>query len=144
MNKSERTTMINFYKQAMYNFKASLLYEITRSNQKIEIISNYKNIKSLTKLCRNLNIDTTEYRKLNKSELTTFLNATVDNKKMNYYFTVNDLLKGDYIQLIKDVLRLDTVDEFLYALEIAEYFNFITSDFYYLVRDELEKAYNNQ
>ena len=140
MNKTEKTTITDFYKQAMYSFKISLIQEITRGEHLTEITSNYKNVKELTKLCRKLNIDTTEYRKINKAELITFLNATVKNKKMNYYFSVNDLLKGDYTQLIKDAERLEATDELLYMLDTAMYFNFITENLYQLIREELEKV----
>ena len=135
MNKTEKNTITNFYNQAMYNFKLSL-----QGNDTTEIILNYNNVKNLTALCNNLNVDTTEYRKINKEEFIQFLNATVNKKKLNYYFSVNDLLKGDYIQLIKDVERLETTDELLYMLDTAMYFNLITENFYQLVREELEEV----
>ena len=139
MNKTEKNTIINFYKEAMCNFKISLMQEVVRGDVLTEIISNYNNIKNLTALCNNLKVDINEYRFLSKSDLIIFLNATVNNRKMNYYFTVNDLLKGDYVQLIKDTLRLDTTDELLYMLEVAEYFNLITKNIHQLIRDELEE-----
>ena len=139
MNKTEKNTIISFYKEAMYSFKISLMQEVVRGDVVTEIISNYNNIKSLTALCNNLKVDINEYRFLSKSDLIIFLNATVNNRKMNYYFTVNDLLKGDYVQLIKDTLRLDATDELLYMLEVAEYFNLITKNINQLIRDELEE-----
>ena len=139
MNKTEKNTIINFYKEAMYSFKISLMQEVVRGDVLTEIISNYNNIKNLTALCNNLKVDINEYRFLSKSDLIIFLNATVNNRKMNYYFTVNDLLKGDYVQLIKDTLRLDATDELLYMLEVAEYFNLITKNIHQLIRDELEE-----
>ena len=139
MNKTEKNTIISFYKEAMYSFKISLMQEVVRGDVVTEIISNYNNIKSLTALCNNLKVDINEYRFLSKSDLIIFLNATVNNRKMNYYFTVNDLLKGDYVQLIKDTLRLDATDELLYMLEVAEYFNLITKNIHQLIRDELEE-----
>lgn len=139
MNKTEKNTIINFYKEAMYNFKISLMQEVVRGDMITEIISNYNNIKNLTALCNNLKVDINEYRFLSKSDLIIFLNATVNNRKMNYYFTVNDLLKGDYVQLIKDTLRLDAIDELLYMLEVAEYFNLITKNIHQLIREELEE-----
>ena len=134
MNKSEKNTIVSFYKQAVYSFKLSL-----QGNNTTEIILNYNNIKSLTTLCNNLKVDINEYRFLCKSDLIIFLNSTVNEKKMNYYFSVNDLLKGDYTQLIKDTIRLEAVDELLYMLEIAEYFNLITKNLHRLIRDELEE-----
>ena len=139
MNKTEKNTIISFYKEAMYSFKISLMQEVVRGDVVTEIISNYNNIKSLTALCNNLKVDINEYRFLSKSDLIIFLNATVNNRKINYYFTVNDLLKGDYVQLIKDTLRLDATDELLYMLEVAEYFNLITKNIHQLIRDELEE-----
>ena len=135
MNKTEKNTITSFYKEAMYNFKLSL-----QGNDITEIILSYNNVKNLTALCNNLNVDTTEYRKINKEEFIEFLNATVNKKKLNYYFSVNDLLKGDYTQLIKDVERLETTDELLYMLDTAMYFNFITENLYQLIREELEKV----
>ena len=134
MTKTEKTTITNFYKHAMYSLKLSL-----QGNNKTEIISNYNNVKNLTALCENLSFNITECRKINKEELITFLNATVENKKMNYFFSVNDLLKGDYVQLIKDTLRLDATDELLYMLDIAEYFNLISENLYNIIREELEE-----
>ena len=139
MNKSEKNTIISFYKEAMCSFKISLMREVVKGEEITEIISNYNNIKSLTALCNNLKVDISEYRFLSKSDLIIFLNATVNKKKMNYYFSVNDLLKGDYTQLIKDTIRLEAVDELLYMLEIAEYFNLITKNLHQLIRDELEE-----
>ena len=135
MNKSEKNITTSFYKEAMYNFKLSL-----QGNDITEIILSYNNVKNLTALCNNLNVDTTEYRKINKEEFIKFLNVTVNKKKLNYYFSVNDLLKGDYIQLIKDVERLEAIDELLYMLDTAMYFNFITENFYQLIREELEEV----
>ena len=135
MNKSEKNIITSFYKEAMYNFKLSL-----QGNDTIEIILSYNNVKNLTALCNNLNVDTTEYRKINKEEFIKFLNVTVNKKKLNYYFSVNDLLKGDYIQLIKDIERLEATDELLYMLDTAMYFNFITENLYQLIREELEKV----
>ena len=135
MNKTEKNTITSFYKEAMYNFKLSL-----QGNDITEIILSYNNVKNLTALCNNLNVDTTEYRKINKEEFIKFLNVTVNKKKLNYYFSVNDLLKGDYTQLIKDVERLETTDELLYMLDTAMYFNFITENLYQLIREELEKV----
>ena len=134
MNKSEKNTITGFYQQTIYNFKLSL-----QGNDTTEIILNYNNVKNLTALCNNLNVDTTEYKKINKEEFIQFLNATVNNKKLNYYFSVNDLLKGDYIQLIKDVERLEAIDELLYMLDTAIYFNLITENLYQLIRNELEE-----
>ena len=134
MNKSEKNTIISFYQQTMYNFKLSL-----QCNDTTEIILNYNNVKNLTALCNNLNVDTTEYRKINKEEFIQFLNTTVNKKKLNYYFSVNDLLKGDYIQLIKDTERLEATDELLYMLDTALYFNLITENFYQLVISEYEE-----
>ena len=134
MNKTEKNTIISFYKEAMYSFKLSL-----QGNNTAEIILNYNNVKNLTALCKNLNVDITEYKKINKEEFIQFLNATVNKKKLNYYFSVNDLLKGDYIQLIKDVERLEATDELLYMLDTAMYFNLITENLYQLVREELEE-----
>ena len=134
MNKSEKNTITNFYKHAMYSFRLSL-----QGNNTAEIILNYNNVKNLTALCKNLNIDITEYKKINKEEFIKFLNTTVNKKKLNYYFSVNDLLKGDYIQLIKDVEKLEATDELLYMLDTAIYFNLITENFYQLVREELEE-----
>ena len=139
MNKTEKNTIINFYKEAMYSFKISLMQEVVRGDVITEIISNYNNIKSLTALCNNLKIDINEYKFLCKSDLIIFLNSTVNNRKMNFYFSVNDLLKGDYNQLIKDTLRLDAIDELLYLLEVAEYFNLITKNIYQLIKGELEE-----
>ena len=139
MNKTEKNTIINFYKEAMYSFKISLMQEVVRGDVITEIISNYNNIKSLTALCNNLKVDINEYKFLCKSDLIIFLNATVNNRKMNFYFSVNDLLKGDYAQLIKDTLRLDATDELLYLLEVAEYFNLITKNVHRLIKDELEE-----
>ncbi len=135
MNKTEKNTITSFYKEAMYNFKLSL-----QGNDTTEIILSYNNVKNLTALCNNLNVDTTEYRKINKEEFIKFLNATVNKKKLNYYFSVNDLLKGDYIQLIKDTERLEAIDELLYMLDTAIYFNLITENFYQLIREELEEV----
>ena len=135
MNKTEKNTITSFYKEAMYRFKLSL-----QGNNTTEIILNYNNVKNLTALCNNLNIDITEYKKINKEEFIKFLNATVNKKKLNYYFSVNDLLKGDYIQLIKDVERLEATDELLYMLDTAIYFNLITENFYQLIREELEEV----
>ena len=134
MNKTEKNTITSFYKEAMYRFKLSL-----QGNNITEIILNYNNVKNLTALCNNLNIDITEYKKINKEEFIQFLNATVNKKKLNYYFSVNDLLKGDYIQLIKDIERLEATDELLYMLDTAMYFNLITENLYQLVREELEE-----
>ena len=135
MNKSEKNTIISFYNQAIYSFKLSL-----QGNDTNEIILSYNNVKNLTALCNNLNVDTTEYRKINKEEFIKFLNATVNKKKLNYYFSVNDLLKGDYIQLIKDVEKLEATDELLYMLDTAIYFNLITENLYQLIREELEEV----
>ena len=135
MNKTEKNTITSFYKEAMYNFKLSL-----QGNDITEIILSYNNVKNLTALCNNLNVDTTEYRKINKEEFIKFLNVTVNKKKLNYYFSVNDLLKGDYTQLIKDVERLEATNELLYMLDTAMYFNLITENFYQLIREELEKV----
>ena len=135
MNKTEKNTIISFYKEAMYSFRLSL-----HGSNTTEIILNYNNVKKLTALCNNLNVDTTEYRKINKEEFIKFLNATVNKKKLNYYFSVNDLLKGDYIQLIKDVEKLEATDELLYMLDTAMYFNLITENFYQLIREELEEV----
>ena len=134
MNKTEKNTIINFYKHAMYSLKLSL-----QGNNTTEIILSYNNVKNLTALCNNLNVDITEYRKINKEEFIKFLNTTVNKKKLNYYFSVNDLLKGDYIQLIKDTERLEATDELLYMLDTALYFNLITENFYQLVRSEYEE-----
>ena len=134
MNKTEKNTITSFYKEAMYSFRLSL-----QGNDTTEIILGYNNVKNLTALCKNLNVDTTEYRKINKEEFIQFLNTTVNKKKLNYYFSVNDLLKGDYIQLIKDVERLEATDELLYMLDTAMYFNLITENLYQLVREELEE-----
>ena len=134
MNKTEKNTITSFYKHAMYSFRLSL-----QGDNMTEIILNYNNVKNLTALCKNLNVDTTEYRKINKEEFIQFLNVTINKKKLNYYFSVNDLLKGDYIQLIKDVERLEATDELLYMLDTAIYFNLITENFYQLVREELEE-----
>ena len=139
MNKSEKNTIVSFYKEAMCSFKISLMREVVRGDEVTEIISNYNNIKSLTALCNNLKVDINEYRFLCKSDLIIFLNATVNEKKMNYYFSVNDLLKGDYTQLIKDTIRLEATDELLYMLEVAEYFNLITKNLHQLIKDELEE-----
>ena len=135
MNKTEKTTITDFYKQAMYSFRLSL-----QGNNTAEIILSYNNVKNLTALCNNLNVDTTEYRKISKEGFIEFLNATVNKKKLNYYFSVNDLLKGDYTQLIKDAERLEATDELLYMLDTAMYFNFITENLYQLIREELEKV----
>ena len=135
MNKTEKNTITSFYKEAMYNFKLSL-----QGNDITEIILSYNNVKNLTALCNNLNVDTTEYRKINKEEFIKFLNVTVNKKKLNYYFSVNDLLKGDYIQLIKDVERLEATNELLYMLDTAIYFNLITENLYQLIREELEEV----
>ena len=140
MNKSEKNTIVSFYKEAMCSFKISLMREVVRGDEVTEIISNYNNIKSLTALCNNLKVDINEYRFLCKSDLIIFLNATVNEKKMNYYFSVNDLLKGDYSQLIKDTIRLSATDELLYMLEVAEYFNLITKNLHQLIREELEEC----
>ena len=134
MNKSEKNIIVSFYKQAVYSFKVSL-----QDNNTTEIISNYNNIKNLTALCNNLKVDVSEYKFLCKEELIIFLNATVNRKKLNYYFSVNDLLKGDYMQLIRDTLRNDAVDELLYMLDIAVEFNFISENLYQLIRNELEE-----
>lgn len=139
MNKSEKNTIVSFYKEAMYSFKISLMREVVNGENITEIISNYNNIKNLTALCNNLKIDISEYRFLCKSDLIIFLNVTVSKKKMNYYFSVNDLLKGDYTQLIKDTIRLEATDELLYMLDIAEYFNLITKNIHQLIKDELEE-----
>lgn len=135
MNKTEKNSIISFYKEAIYSFKLSL-----QGNNTTEIILSYNNVKILTALCNNLNVDTTEYRKINKEEFIKFLNATVNKKKLNYYFSVNDLLKGDYTQLIKDTERLEATDELLYMLDTAIYFNLITENFYQLIREELEEV----
>lgn len=135
MNKSEKNIITSFYKEAMYNFKLSL-----QGNDITEIILSYNNVKKLTALCNNLNVDTTEYRKISKEGFIEFLNATVNKKKLNYYFSVNDLLKGDYTQLIKDAERLEATDELLYMLDTAIYFNLITENLYQLIREELEKV----
>lgn len=132
MNKKENLIISEEVKNALYELKLSLRESTEEINEKKYYLF------KLIDLCDNLNIDIKENLKLDKEEFRLLMNSY--GHKTNYYYSVTDLLYGDYNQLIRDAETKETWDELNIMIKNALLFNLIDNNEYNIIKELINKV----
>ena len=132
MNKKENLIINEEVKNAVYELKLSLRESIKEVNEKKYYLF------KLVDLCKRLDIDIKDSLKLDKEEFRALMNSY--GHKTNYYYSVSDLLYGDYNQLVRDAEIKDAWDELNIMIENALLFNLIDNNEYSIIKELINKV----
>ncbi len=113
MNKNEKSVINEKLREAAYQFKLSL-----RESKK-EISIKYYHLEKLIELINSLDIEyDKDILKLDKDEFMTLM-CSYNHTDINYHFSINDLLYGDYNQLLYDIEKTGAWDKLNLLLDKA-------------------------
>ena len=133
MNKKENSIINENLREAAYQFKLSL-----RESRK-EVSIKYYHLEKLVELMNNLNVEyDKDILKLDKDEFMTLM-TNYGHTDINYHFSINDLLYGDYAQLFTDIEKTGAWDKLNLLLDKALMHGIIDELEYKIVHEELEK-----
>ena len=133
MNKKENLIMSESLREAAYQFKLSL------RESKEEISIKYYHLEKLVELMNNLNVEyDKDILKLDKDEFI-ILMTSYGHTDINYYFSINDLLYGDFNQLLNDIEKTGAWDKLNLLLDKALLHGLIYNVEYELVKDMINE-----
>ena len=133
MNKKENSIMSESLREAAYQFKLSL------RESKEEISIKYYHLEKLIELMNNLNVEyDKDILKLDKDEFI-ILMTSYSHTDINYYFSINDLLYGDFNQLLNDIEKTGAWDKLNLLLDKALLHGLIYNVEYELVKDMINE-----
>ena len=133
MNKKENSIMSESLREAAYQFKLSL------RESKEEISIKYYHLEKLVELMNNLNVEyDKDILKLDKDEFI-ILMTSYGHTDINYYFSINDLLYGDFNQLLIDIEKTGAWDKLNLLLDKALLHGLIYNVEYELVKDMINE-----
>lgn len=133
MNKKENLIINENLREAAYQFKLSL-----RESKK-EISIKYYHLEKLIELINNLDIEyDKDILKLDKDEFM-ILMTNYNHTDINYHFSINDLLYGDYNQLLYDIEKTGAWDKLNLLLDKALMHGIIDELKYNIVKNAAEE-----
>ena len=133
MNKKENLIINESLREAAYQFKLSL------RESKEEISIKYYHLEKLVELMNNLNVEYDKnILKLDKDEFI-ILMTSYGHTDINYYFSINDLLYGDFNQLLNDIEKTGAWDKLNLLLDKALLHGLIYNVEYELVKDMINE-----
>ena len=133
MNKNEKSIMNEKLREAAYQFKLSL-----RESRK-EVSIKYYHLEKLVELMNSLDIEyDKDVLKLDKDEFMTLM-TNYGHTDINYHFSINDLLYGDYNQLLYDISKTEAWDKLNLLLDKALMHGIIDELKYNIVKNAIEE-----
>ena len=133
MNKNEKSVINENLREAVYQFKLSL----RESSEEVSI--KYYHLEKLIELINNLDIEyDKDTLKLDKNEFMTLMKS-YNHTDINYHFTINDLLYGDYNQLLYDIEKTGAWDKLNLLLDKALMHGIIDELKYNIAKNAIEE-----